>query len=113
VSTLPFEIGTFRMPATAPGRACGKRIANGEHQEHPVIVPLGGFKSVELNAVGWSAALAPTAAVGGGLGYLATRSSTGAVIGVAFGAVAGFAGARLLDARHDRRRWSNVPVKNS
>jgi hypothetical protein len=73
------------------------------------LVPLGGFKSVELNLVGWIAALGPTTLIGALIGAVTSGSSAGIAIGSIVGATGGFAGARSFDALHDRRRKSNMP----
>lgn len=76
---------------------------------HAGVVP-GGFKSVELNAVGWIVALGPAALIGAVVGLAVADGVTALIIGAAFGAASGFAGARLWDEVRDRRRLTNVAV---
>jgi len=80
---------------------------------HTRRVAPGGFRTVELNAVGWASALVPAALAGATLGFVATRSVAVAAAGAAAGAASGFGLARLWDARRDERTWINVPVRDA
>ena len=69
----------------------------------------GGFRTVQLNAAGWTAVLSPGVVIGGlaaGLAFGAEWAAAGVVGGMA----AAYAAARLADEVRDRRRTSYIPV---
>jgi hypothetical protein len=74
---------------------------------HHSGVPLGGFKTVDLNVVGWAVLLGPGVALGAATAVVADLPVFPAVV---FGAIAAFVTGRILDEWHDRRRYLWVPV---
>lgn len=69
-------------------------------------VPGGPFRMMELNVVGWSALLAPSAVVGGVVALALGRP-------VAVGALGGAGAALAVAVAWDRWRWSNSVVSVS
>lgn len=73
-------------------------------------VPLGGFKTVELNVLGWIAVLGPGAGVGALLAWGVRLPLAPLVV---CGAGSTFVIARVADEVRDRRRWSYLPVASA
>lgn len=73
---------------------------------HPEVA-LGGFKTVDLNIVGWAALLGPGIAVGGAVAVMADLPVLPVIVA---GMIAAFFAGRILDELADRRRYGWVPV---
>ncbi len=73
-------------------------------------MPLVGFKSVELNVLGWIAVLGPGA---GAAGLLAWGVGLPLAPLVVCGAGSTFVIARVADEVRDRRRWLYLPVASA
>lgn len=76
---------------------------------HPEVA-LGGFKTVDLNIVGWLALLGPGVAVGGAVAVVADLPVLPVIVA---GMIAAFFAGRILDDLADRRRYGWVPVVES
>jgi hypothetical protein len=75
-----------------------------------LAVPVGGFKTVELNVLGWIAVVGPGAVVGALLAWGVRLPVAPLVV---CGAGSTFVIARVADEVRDRRRWLYLPVASA